>query len=68
MEGMSMGLKRRRRNTPEANSARLMKVVLLTRVKMTAVLIILLKKSPCSSRPVPWVAPMVGKAQLPHQW
>jgi hypothetical protein len=66
MEGMSMSLKRRRRrNTPEANSARLMKV---TRVRMTAVLIILLEKSAGSSRPVPWVAPVVGKAQLPHRW
>jgi ankyrin repeat protein len=43
---MGIGLKRRRRNAPEANSARLMKAVLLTREIMMAVLIILLTKLP----------------------
>jgi hypothetical protein len=43
---MGMGLKRRRRNALEANSVRLMKAVLLTRERMTAVLIILLTKLP----------------------
>jgi hypothetical protein len=58
---MGMGLKRRR-NAPEANSARLMKAVLLT----TAVLIILLTKLPGLLQPVPWVPPVVSEAQLPH--
>jgi hypothetical protein len=62
---MGMGLKRRR-NAPEANSARLMKAVLLTREIMTAVLIILLTKLPGSLQPVPRVPPVVSEAQLPR--
>jgi hypothetical protein len=60
IEGMGMGLKRR--SAPEANSARLMKAVLLTRERMTAVLIIVLMKSPGSLQPVLRVPPVVSEA------
>jgi hypothetical protein len=63
---MGMGLKRRRRNAPEANSARLMKAVLLTREIMMVVLIILLTKSPGLLQPVTRVPPVVSEAQLPR--
>jgi hypothetical protein len=62
---MGMGLKRRRRNAPETNSARLMTAVLLTSEIMTAVLIILLTKLPGSLQPVTQVPPVVSEAKLP---